>query len=130
MTEYLIANIGGIGSIALHSHNTLTWSAKLEVETPHGVEFGYQNMNIFDSSFEDERVGFSLKLRKKSSTDLRMSNEIQCVQDGRGGFLSLITERLNIFKHFRGCCSSWFERTFWFLREFFDFATMIFHPKS
>ena len=72
MTEYLIANIGGIGSIALHSHNTLTWSAKLEVETPHGVEFGYQNMNIFDSSFEDERVGFSLKLRKKSSTDLRM----------------------------------------------------------
>ena len=54
MTEYLIANIGGIGSIALHSHKTLTWSAKLEVETPHGVEFGYQNMNIFDSSFEDE----------------------------------------------------------------------------
>ena len=59
MTEYLIANIGGIGSIALNSHNTLTWSAKLEVETPHGVEFGYQNMNIFYSSFEDERVGFS-----------------------------------------------------------------------
>ena len=28
--------------------------------------------------------------------------EVQCVQDGRGGFLSLITERLNIFKHFRG----------------------------
>ena len=61
MTEYLMANIGGIVSIALHSHNTLTWSVKLEVETlaPHGVEFGYQNINTFDSSFEDERVGFS-----------------------------------------------------------------------
>ena len=77
MTEYLMANKGEIGSIALHSHNTLTWSAKIEVETPHGVQFGYQTMNTFDSSFEDLKFGLglnSLKLRQKSSTDLRYFN--------------------------------------------------------
>ena len=57
------------------------------------------------------------------------SNNVQCVQDGRGELLFLITDRRNIFWDFRGQCSSWYERTFWFLKKFFDFATMTFSPK-
>ena len=76
---------------------------------------------------------------KSSATDLRshiksfgntgVVNNIQCVQDGWGEILFLITDRRNIFWDFRGRRSSRYERTFWFLKIFFYFATMTFLPK-
>ena len=69
------------------------------------------------------RVGWSEKMEQEFKCN-QFFFVIQCVQDGRGELLFLITDRQNIFWDFGGRRSLWYERTFWFLKKFFDFATM------